>query len=332
MKIISIDMMIWRKNNNSFHTKMKKLASIIALILSVLLAACNRQEFIYNIEGDSETISGINEYVSGKVIIPEIISHYGQEYVARKLDCAFSKVAIYNETPIHTSNTIANKHRNGYSAVSDTIDEVMTIDDSPVKVHIEYELSIEHPRENSQYLSEAINNYIFNKPILNSDFETECRELMIRKYVATWGNEENQYNYWAYYTIANETDKYVTYQSYIVEETGGIHANYYRPFITIAKNDGHIVRSALRDGVNVSYFPHIIRKGLTRFYQQKYNELLLDTNDIKFPRYAPALVGDSIAFQYDRYDGYGLDMPEFRIHVDELRPYLSDEILLWIEK
>lgn len=130
------------------------------------------------------------------------------------------------------------------------------------------------------------------------------------------------------YTLAEQTDLYVTYISEGSVFTGGAHPMPWYFGTTFSKTDGSIIGYDIFD--DPEQIVELVAEGIQKQYFEPNNtaeeEYLIDMSEpFKLPTNQPWIEGGSVVFCYQplEIESYSAGIPFCKIALDDLKPYLS---------
>ena len=133
-----------------------------------------------------------------------------------------------------------------------------------------------------------------------------------------------------------ETKNYVVFDCYEFSYLGGAHGGVYGDGpIIFSKKDGSRLEEVISKS-NTNAMQGLLREGVESYFAD-YGEdvddrnifdcLILVDSIIPLPVHLPYLDGDSMIFEYQQYEiaPYAAGMPSFKVHVNEVKPFLTPE-------
>jgi len=129
-----------------------------------------------------------------------------------------------------------------------------------------------------------------------------------------------------------ENGKFVTFKTTGYEYMGGAHGSTYMKGTTFRKSDGKIFGSNMLDLAKQTDIRELIEERLLSYFEVKTSEELKDIlflqegeDLIPMPATEPYIDNDEMVFVYQQYEiaPYAAGMPEARIPLKKLMPYLS---------
>ncbi len=136
-----------------------------------------------------------------------------------------------------------------------------------------------------------------------------------------------------------ETDSYVTYNSYTYAYLGGAHGSCSDYSFNINKATGKVLLQSV-DTTQIQKLQPILHKGVlhylttqdpdTQYADSTLNEyLFIDNGIIPLPSHTPYLAKDGVHFIYQQYEigPYAMGMVEFTVPYSDIKAYLTSEAL-----
>ena len=136
-----------------------------------------------------------------------------------------------------------------------------------------------------------------------------------------------------------ETDSYITYNSYTYAFLGGAHGSCSDYSFNINKATGKVLSLSV-DTTQIQKLQPILRKGVlhyltaqdpdTQYTDSTLNEyLFIDNGIISLPSHTPYLAKDGVHFIYQQYEigPYAMGMVEFTVPYSDIKAYLTSEAL-----
>ena len=189
-----------------------------------------------------------------------------------------------------------------------------------------YSVNAEIPITRNKELKETIINWMLDADSI--DYETYFEDMR-DTFFSEEGDEPGS-NLKSNYTLAEQTDLYVTYISEGSVYTGGAHPMPWYYGTSFSKIDGEIIGYDIFD--DPEQIVGLIADSIRQQYFEPNNtieeEYFIDPDTpIDLPTNLPWIEGGSIVFCYQPFEiaPYSAGMPLCKITIDALKPYLSEK-------
>lgn len=140
-----------------------------------------------------------------------------------------------------------------------------------------------------------------------------------------------------------ETGKFVTFNVWVSQYTGGLHGIGFEEGHTFSKVNGQCFGYEMMRDLDTPAFKQLIKEGLKRFFTSEDAKELISDNDllqelvsysgsadeIPLPDNEPYMTEKGVTFIYQPYEisYYAAGKPEFTISYDIVRPYLTQQAI-----
>ena len=219
-----------------------------------------------------------------------------------------------------------NKSKNEVETQLYTLSDSVYLENEYEEGYSYYTINVDLPETQNATLKQSIMHWMFAPEV--KDYEDFLQTDMDR-FFDEEGNEPKSV-YENNHTLAEQTDRYVTYITEGFLYTGGAHPMPWYYGTTFSKIDGSIVGYDMFD--DTISLKHIVTENIHKQYFDKYNteeeEYFFEPEEtFALPENEPWVETDSVVFCYGAYEiaPYAAGMPLCKISKEELQPYLSQK-------
>lgn len=239
-------------------------------------------------------------------------------------------------------------------AKSDLTTDSIVIDKDQQHAKVHY--YVDFPTDGSELLVNAIREYVneqlggtyngdeSNGQVMIDTYAQQEWTSLVSQYNELAGETENEFirdiSFYTEYEIRllYETDKFVTYQTFMTTYLGGAHGMHNLTGVTFRKTDGRRFGYDMMRQLYSEEFYTITKEGLISYFSQsgmgkpttdeELKEWLMTSDDVNYlshPRCEPYMVEDGVTFVYQPYEiaPYAAGMPEFTVSYQDIKPFLT---------
>ena len=189
-----------------------------------------------------------------------------------------------------------------------------------------YTINVDLPETQNATLKQSIMHWMFAPEV--KDYEDFLQTDMDRFFDEEGSEPKSVYE--NNHTLAEQTDRYVTYITEGFLYTGGAHPMPWYYGTSFSKIDGSIVGYDMFDDPEqlAPMITENIRKQHFEFFDMEEDMIELAPEDfLQLPTNEPWIEADSVVFCYEPYEiaPYVAGMPLCKISKEDLQPYLSEK-------